>query len=284
MSVFSGEKGTDSFLPGPGDFLDMTDDDDEYVQDDDEDSDEEDECDDDDDDDDEDEDESLFDFDVSLHPKLRSRSQPETTSPPTRPIDSFLLPSGIPLPPLPFHPYFSPSYPTITKRKYVHRTRQASDPLFHRVYALENITAMKRRISPPRPFMDPELLARMRMRMHYYGYSSRCRGSHHDNDDAMIIPELEEIMMYGGIRWRSEIHRIKLLDRHRPLYTLYNNAWSTTYDGGRGDVEEEVIREGLERKCEIGRWVALNPGREDGRLRVGSSLRNVAFGPGAPDV
>ena len=90
--------------------------------------------------------------------------------------------------------------------------------------------------------------------------------------------------MYGGIRWRSEIHRIKLLDRHRPLYTLYNNAWSTTYDGGRGDVEEEVIREGLERKCEIGRWVALNPGREDGRLRVGSSLRNVAFGPGAPDV
>jgi len=280
MSVFSGERGTDSFLPGPNSFLDMDDADEHEAAYEDETEDEEDVWDDDDDDDDDDdeEDEFLFDFNPS-HSQLQKDSFDPLAVLPTRPTDSFLLPSSVPLPPLPFHPYFSPSHPTITKRKYVHRTRQASDSLFHRAYALENCTAMKRRVPPPRPFMDPELLARMRMRMHYYGYgstSSLCGG-----DDA-IPPELvdDETMMYGGVRWRSEVHRIKLLDRHRPLYTLYNNAWGR-YDG-RAEVEEEIIREGLERKCEIGRWVALSP--EAGRLRVGSSLRTVAFGAGAPDV
>jgi hypothetical protein len=125
-SVFSEKRGTESFLPGPGDFLDMDDDDDEVEEAEEEDGEdkesEKDEWDGDDDDyDDEDEEDEFFpDFNDS---SSRSRSQPErgfsdsTTTPTTRPIDSFLLPSDVPLPPLPLRPYFSPSHPTITKRK-----------------------------------------------------------------------------------------------------------------------------------------------------------------------
>ena len=274
-SVFSEKRGTESFLPGAGDFLDMDDDDDDEVEEQDGES-EEDEWDGDDDDDEDEEDEFFPDFNDSSsrsHSPPQRRSSDSTATPMTRPIDSFLLPDDVPLPPPPFRPYFSPSHPTITKRRYVHRTRQASDPLFHRTYAVENCTAMRRRIPPPRPFMDPELLARIRMRMDYYS-------SRYDCDDDRVSEE----EMYG-VRWRSEVHRIKLLDRHRPLYTLYG-AWGSRCDGP-GDVEEEVIREGVERKCEIGRWVSLCPSPSPGggeRLRIGSALRSIAFGAGAPDV
>jgi hypothetical protein len=139
--------------------------------------------------------------------------------------------------------------------------------------------------------MDPELLARIRMRMDYhgYGYGRGSGSSHYDCGDMMMMPEED---MYG-VRWRSEVHRIKLLDRHRPLYTMYN-TWGSRCDGP-GEVEEETIREGVERKCEIGRWVSLRSspapapgpgpvGVGEERLRVGSSLRSIAFGAGAPDV
>lgn len=129
------------------------------------------------------------------------------------------------------------------KIKLYHRTRAAANPLYHLVTALENTTALMNHLPPPRTSSGH----------HHHQYSSR---------SMMMCGE-------GVVPWRSELHRIKLLDAKR--------------FGGAS----EVMKPGVERLCERGRWVVLSPlsssvkEEESRRVRVGSTLRNVAFGAGS---
>ena len=68
--------------------------------------------------------------------------------------------------------------------RHVRLQRQASDPLCYLVYALENHMARRTKITPP-SFIDPR-----------------------ESEFEMMVRE----------RWRSRMHRVKLPDRHRPLY------------------------------------------------------------------
>lgn len=142
---------------------------------------------------------------------------------------------------------FSRSASSVTapkKIKLYHRTRAAANPLYHLVTALENTTALMNHLPPPRTSSGH----------HHHQYSSR---------SMMMCGE-------GVVPWRGELHRIKLLDARR--------------FGGAS----ELMKPGVERLCERGRWVVLSPlsassvkEEERRRVRVGSTLRNVAFGTGS---
>ncbi|KAF8323117.1 hypothetical protein DL93DRAFT_2070597 [Clavulina sp. PMI_390] len=240
---FSASADVGSFLPGPDNFLDLDDD-------------EEDEtttgqCDawmggeedgDDEDEDEDDVDEDEYEYDSEEEDELND-----------------VFSSYRPRP----HQKTSKPKPSPNHMAY-HRSRVADHPLFYLSYAVEHLTAQKRRLVPP-------------------SYSG---SSHHHH----FSPSSPYYGLEARVPWRTEHHHALLLSSKRKYGQGeggcgYDREYERDMDWsvGCGD-GAEIWRAGKERLCERGRWVVLGelgqkqqPEDEKKRIRVGSTLRNVCF-------